>query len=178
MQVAAAETTTVPPKPKPAPVPGSDVLRIIDEAGSLHKVGRDEFLKLARQQFKAKTHAGESTFAGVSLVDLLKSVGVRFEAGLRGKGAPTVAICEATDGYRIVVSLLEIDPATADRKMMVVDEQDGKPLGARTGFYRLVIPDDKREIRWIRNLQTIRVVNLADFPLQGSPETETGKQKQ
>jgi hypothetical protein len=92
---------------------------------------------------------------------------------LRGKRTPTVAIFEATDGYRVVLSLVEIDPSTTDRLAVVADEQDGKPLDARLGPYRLVIPGDKREVRWIRNVRTIRVVNLVDFPLAKALDANT-----
>lgn len=167
LPVAAAETGGKTGE-RPAAVPGSDVLSVIDESGAAHKVGRDEFLKLPRQKVKAKGHDGAAEFQGASLVDLLESIGVKFGTGLRGKHAPTVVICEAADGYRVVITLLEIDPGTTDRLAIVADQRDGKPLDAHTGFYRLLIPDDKHEIRWIRNLQTIRVVNLRDFPIQAS----------
>ncbi len=166
LPIAAAETGGKAPGRLDSGVTGRDVLTVIDEAGTSHKVGRNEFLKLPRQTVKAKGHDGVAEFQGAPLVELLESIGVKFGSGLRGKHAPTVAICEAADGYRVVITLLEIDPATTDRLAIVADQRDGKPLDAHTGFYRMVIPDDKHEIRWIRNLQSIRVVNLRDFPLQ------------
>jgi hypothetical protein len=141
------------------------LLDVIDEAGVQHTIDREAFLRLPRQSANVKSRDMDAGFQGASLVDLLTSVGVKFGSDLRGKRTPTVAIFEATDGYRVAMSLVEIDPSTTDRRAIVADEQDGKPLDARLGPYRLVIPGDKREVRWIRNLRTIRVVNLIDFPL-------------
>jgi hypothetical protein len=146
--------------------PTEYLLDVIDEAGVKHAVDREAFLRLPRQSANVKSRDTDTGFQGASLVDLLSSVGVKFGSDLRGKRTPTVAILEATDGYRVVLSLLEIDPSTTDRQAIVADEQDGKPLDARLGPYRLVIPGDKREVRWIRNVRTIRVVNLVDFPLK------------
>jgi hypothetical protein len=111
-------------------------------------------------------------FEGVSLSDLLQSLGVGFGEQLRGKRAATVAVCEATDGYRIVIGLLEIDPATTDKLVLVANRRDGKPLDEKEGSYRLVIADEKRPIRWLRMLRTIRVLNLNTLPIGESSKSE------
>jgi hypothetical protein len=98
---------------------------------------------------------------------LRRSVG--FGEKLKGRRAATVAIRDASDGYRIVISLLEIDPATSDKVAIVADRRDGELLSEKEGPYRLIMPGEKREIRSIRNLQSIRVVNLKDFPLDRLP---------
>jgi hypothetical protein len=160
------------PSEKPASTTiGDDKLVVIDEASQSHSLSHDDFRQLTRQKVKATTHNGVAEYQGVSLVDLLKSVGVKFGDDLKGKRASTVAICDASDGYRVVLALLEIDPATTDRLALIADERDGRPLDAKQGPYRLVIPSDKREIRSIRNLRTIHIVNLKDLPIERS----TGK---
>jgi hypothetical protein len=76
-----------------------------------------------------------------------------------------VIVLEAHDGYRVAVALLEVDPATTERLALVADRRDGQPLDEKEGPFRLVIPDDKRPVRWIRMIRTIRVLNLKDAPL-------------
>jgi hypothetical protein len=163
-----------PASEAPAQAESSEhLLDVIDEAGVKHTIDREAFLRLPRKSVDVKSRDMDTGFQGVSLVDLLSSAGVKFGSDLRGKRTPTVAIFEATDGYRVVLSLLEIDPSTTDRLAVVADEQDGTPLDARLGPYRLVIPGDKREVRWIRNVRTIRVVNLVDFPLVKALDANT-----
>jgi hypothetical protein len=74
-------------------------------------------------------------------------------------------LVEATDGYRVAISLLEIDPATAGRNVLLADRKDGKPLEEKEGPYRLVVPDDKRQVRWIRMIRAMRVVDMNKIPL-------------
>jgi hypothetical protein len=140
---------------------------VIDEAGKAHKVTRDKFARLPRTTATASDHGADAKFTGASLVDVLSSCGIQFGDGLRGVRAPTVAILEATDDYRVVLSLLEIDPDTTDKLALIADERDGEPLSSQEGTHRLVLPGEKRQIRWIRNLETIRIVNLKDFPFDG-----------
>ncbi len=169
-----AAEVAAPASEAPAPSgSGEYLLDVIDEAGVKHAIDREAFLALPRQSANVTSREMDVGFQGASLVDLLKSVGVKFGSDLRGKRTPTVAIVEATDGYRVVLSLLEIDPSTTDRMAIVADEVDGKPLDARLGPYRLVIPGDKREVRWIRNVRTILIINLVDFPLDKSLDVDT-----
>jgi molybdopterin-dependent oxidoreductase-like protein protein len=164
--LARASLAKAPPAKASSEASVADRLVVVDEAGVEHSLARKDFLRLDRQKVKGKTHAGEAEFEGPSLVELLKSVGVKFGEDLKGKRAPTVAVCDAADGYRVVITLLEIDPATTDRVAIVADTRDGKPLDAKQGPYRLVIPSDNREIRWIRNLQEIQVTNLKNALLE------------
>jgi len=154
---------------KPATEP---ILTVIDEAGSRHQITAADLSRLPRQKLKAKSERIDGEFEGVSLVDLLKSAGVAFGDGLKGKRAATVAVCEAADGYRVTFALLEIDPDTTDRHVLVADHRDGQPLGDKEGPLRLVIPGEKRPIRWIRMLRTIRILNPEDSPKDALPTTK------
>jgi hypothetical protein len=138
-------------------------LSIIDESGATHSVAPEGIAKLPHHKFNAKDHDRESEFEGVLLVDLLKSVGVEFGDQLKGKRASNVIVLEATDGYRASLALAEIDPDTSDKVVLLADRRDGQPLGEKESPYRLVIPSEKRPLRWIRMIRTIRVVNVNDL---------------
>jgi DMSO/TMAO reductase YedYZ molybdopterin-dependent catalytic subunit len=166
VRVASAEIAAPQADKANAPAVAGARLDVIDEAGAEHKMNRSDFVRLPRRSAKVKIHEAEAEFEGVPLVDLLTSAGVKFGDDLKGRRAATVAILEATDKYRVVVSLLEIDPQVVDRTVLVADKRGGQLLDAHEGPYRLIIPGDKREIRWIRNLRTIRVVNLIDLALR------------
>jgi hypothetical protein len=174
--VATAEVALSPSETQPRSAAEEHLLDIIDEQGARHTIDRRLFLRLPRHEVEVKDHDLDVKFQGASLVDLLESIGVKFGSELRGKRTPTVAIFEAADGYRVVVSLLDFDPATTDRLALVADQRDNQPLDAHLGPYRLVIPGDKRAVRWIRNIRTIRVINLIDLPLIESPNEDAPSQ--
>src|SRR5262249_40034928 len=138
---------------------------VIDEGGKSHTVFATALGKLTRHKAEASDHDQKVMFEGVQLVDLLQSVGIAFGKELRGNRTPTVCIIEASDGYRVVVTLLEMDPATTDATILLVDRRDGEPLSEKEGPFRLVIPTDKRQVRWIRMIRTLRVVNLKNLSL-------------
>ncbi len=67
-------------------------------------------------------------------------------------------LVEATDGYKVVFALAEVDPAFATREILLADKRDGKPLEAKEGPLRIVAPGDKRPARWVRQVTTFRIV--------------------
>jgi len=64
-------------------------------------------------------------------------------------------IAEATDGYRVVFSLAELDPQFGNTAVLVANEIDGHPLPEHDGPLRLVVPGDKRQARWVRMLRSL-----------------------
>ena len=157
---------------RPARSAASGTLTVIDGGGAVHTIAPADFAQLPQQTVKATSHDKESEFSGASLIDLLKSCGVEFGEKLKGKRAPLSPFWTPPTATAIVISLLEIDPATTDKVAIVANRRDGQPLSAKEGPYRLVLPGEKREIRWIRNLQSIHIVNLKDLPLDKSTTEE------
>ena len=86
-----------------------------------------EFAKLPRQMVHAKDHDGkEADYEGVAVVELLKAAGVKLGQDLRGKALARYLIVEASDGYRAVFALPEIDPAFSERVILLADRRDKK----------------------------------------------------
>jgi hypothetical protein len=69
-------------------------------------------------------------------------------------------LVEAADGYRVVIALPEIDPAFNDKQFVLAFFKDGKPLDDKEGPYRIVIPDEKRMARWVRQVTTLKIVDV------------------
>jgi DMSO/TMAO reductase YedYZ molybdopterin-dependent catalytic subunit len=115
---------------------------------------------LARTQVKASAHGQALDCTGVALVDLLRHAGAIPDAPLRG-GAQLGRRVEvlARDGYRVTFSLGELDPEFGNRQVFLVDRCDGRPLPDETGPLRLVVPEDSRPARWIRQIQRISVLS-------------------
>lgn len=149
----------------PAPSPSDGVITLIDEAGKKRLIDADDLAALARRKVEVRDKEAVKHYEGVALVDVLKHFGVGFGDALRGKRAAVVALCDARDDYRIPISLLEIDPETGDETAIIADRCDGQALAASEGPFRLVMPGDKRQIRSIRMLKKIQIVNLRDVQL-------------
>ncbi len=105
--------------------------------------------------------AGESTkFEGVSLTALLERSGVAFGETLKGKRMASCLLVEAADDYRVVFALPELDPAFTSKQIILAFSKNGKPLGEKEGPYRIVIPDENRMARWVRQVTTLKIVDV------------------
>ena len=119
----------------------------------------DDLSKLKQTEVKAKDKEGkEHTFKGVRLVDLLDSAGVTLGKDLRGENLTKSVLVKAADGYQVVFSLAEVDPEFTDQTIIVAHQVDGKSLPKGEGTFRIVVPNDKRPTRWVRDLTSIKVV--------------------
>ncbi len=101
-----------------------------------------------------------TTYAGVWLPDVLKKAGVPLGPGMRGSTLSGYVMARASDGYQVLFSIGELDPAITDGQFLLADMADGQPLFAENGSFRLVIPQDKRGARSLRMLTTLDVVLL------------------
>lgn len=99
----------------------------------------------------------QETYAGVPLMDLLAKLGVAHGKDLMGKALEQYVVATGSDGYVSVVALGEVDPEVHPGTVLVADAMDGKPLDAKTGPFRLVVSEDKRPARSVRNLVKIEV---------------------
>jgi DMSO/TMAO reductase YedYZ molybdopterin-dependent catalytic subunit len=145
--------------PAQDPAPTSDV--VLSVGGDVPRPLRltaPEFARLPRQTVLAKDHDGkEAEYAGVPLVEVLKTAGVKFGQDLRGPALATYLVVEAADGYRAVFALPELDPAFTDRVILLADRRDGKPLGGNADPLRVIVPGEKRHARWVRQVIGLKV---------------------
>ena len=100
------------------------------------------------------------SYEGVLVGELLKRAGAPVGRDLSGKAVATYVRASAKDGYQVVFSLAELDPAFTPNDIIVADTIDGKPLFDYQGPFRIVAPHDKRGARSIRMLQRLEVVRL------------------
>jgi hypothetical protein len=113
---------------------------------------------LPRVKVEAKEHDGKAaTYEGVLLGSILEHAGVPRGEKLRGKALRAVVVITASDGYEVVFTLADTDPAFTDRVILLADKKDGKPLPEHEGPFRIVAPAEKRPARWIRNVLTIAI---------------------
>jgi hypothetical protein len=79
---------------------------------------------------------------------------------MKGKRLATCLLVEAAGDYQAVIALPELDPAFTDKQVVLAFLRDGKPLTEKEGPYRIVIPDEKRMARWVRQVATLKIVNV------------------
>lgn len=114
-------------------------------------------------------HKGEMQhYEGVRLSDLLAKAGVPLGEKLRGRGLTTYVVARASDGYAVVYSIAELDPAMTDNQVIVADTMNGKLLEPKEGPLKIVVPGDKRPARWIRMLTDLRIESAVN-PSESSP---------
>jgi hypothetical protein len=107
---------------------------------------------------RAKGHNGvESQFEGVPLSEILARAGVPAGKELRGKAVALYLVVEAADSYRAVFALPELDPAFAERVILLADRRDGKPLSDHEGPLQVIVPGEKRHARWVRQVIRFKI---------------------
>lgn len=134
------------------------LLTVSGEVATPLKLTAADLAKLPHRSVRAKAHDGkEAAFDGIELGDVLKLAGVKFGEQLRGKDLALFLVVGAADGYHAVFALPELDHAFTDRIIILADRRDGKSLAEKEGALRIVVPDEKREARWVREVVTFTI---------------------
>ena len=136
-----------------ASAPATLTVRGLD--GRERAVSSADLARLPRHDTTVSAHEVSGRYSGVALTDLLALVGAPLGDSLRGRSLATFVTVEATDGYRVLFSIAELDSRFTDRVVIVADAKDGRALPAAEGPYRLIVPGEKRPARWAR--QVVRI---------------------
>lgn len=107
-------------------------------------------------------------YEGVLVSEFFSKAGAPMGRQLRGAMMTTYVLAEASDGYRVIFSMAELDSDFADSDAIVADTLDGATLGPNEGPFKLVVPHDKRPARWVRMLQSLTVSQIPNGGRLGS----------
>jgi DMSO/TMAO reductase YedYZ molybdopterin-dependent catalytic subunit len=145
-----------------ADAPAEDLLDIRGDLPNPRRIGASELHNLPRVNVHTtdpRDPGKEIVYSGTPLVEALKVGGLLVDSGMAGiRDAITMTVLvEATDGYRAVFSLAELDPELTDRIVLLADAKDGQPLSPREGPFRIIVPGEKRPARWIRQVKALTV---------------------
>jgi DMSO/TMAO reductase YedYZ molybdopterin-dependent catalytic subunit len=144
--------------PAPFAAAGEVVFRLGGDVERPQQWTLDDLAALPRREVRTRDRDGtEATFAGVVLVELLRLAGVPLGETLRGSNMALYLLVEAADGYRVVFALPGLDPAFTERVVLLADQRDGQPLAMAEGPLRPVVPDEKRQARWGRQVGSCTV---------------------
>jgi DMSO/TMAO reductase YedYZ molybdopterin-dependent catalytic subunit len=99
----------------------------------------------------------DHVYSGVILSTILQKAGVTSGKDLRGKNLTKYVLIDATDGYEVIFALAELDKDFTDRTIILADMMDGKPLSAADGPFRIIVQDEKKPARCIKQVTGIKV---------------------
>ena len=145
-------------QPKPLPpnlVPAT--ITVIGINGTTATLSASDISKLPQQTVKVMDHGTPATFEGVLLTDVLSKVDLPVGEKFHNTGASYYLVVGAQDGYLAVFAWAELDSTFMDKSVYVVTSRDGKPLSGNDGPFELVVPDEKRGARWVRQVTTLRI---------------------
>jgi hypothetical protein len=135
-------------------------ITVQSESGKQTVLARGEIEALPRLKVTTAASGVSTVFEGVSLRAALEKAGVGFGETLKGKRMASCLLVEAVDGYRVVIALPELDPAFSDKVFVLAFLKDGKPLDDKEGPYRIVIPEEKRMARSVKQVTVLKIVDV------------------
>ena len=145
---------------------GSMGARVTD-TGTLQLLSKSRTLTITLADLKPMPHITvtvhnphtnvDETYSGVRLADLLTKVGAPLGHDLHGEALANYVVAIGSDGYKTVLALGEVDPSFHPGEVIVADAIGNERLDAHNGPLKLVVSEDKRPARWVRNLTTIEL---------------------
>ena len=144
----------------PAAQAWAQQLTIQNDDGKQTVLSRADLEALPHVKVQATAHDVSATFEGVAVKAVLEKAGIAFGEGMRGKRLASCLLVEAADGYKVVIALPEMDPGFTDKQVVLAFLKDGKAMDSKEGPYRIVIPDEKRPARWIRQVTGLKIVDV------------------
>ena len=104
--------------------------------------------------------SADETYSGVRLADILGPLKAPVGDGLRGEALAICIMATGADGYKVALSIAEIDPAFHPGEVIVADALNGKTLPPEIGPFRLVVTEDKRPARAVHKLVSIELKSI------------------
>jgi DMSO/TMAO reductase YedYZ molybdopterin-dependent catalytic subunit len=101
-----------------------------------------------------------ATYEGAALSEILKRAGAPEGESLKKDALQLCVMAKAADGYKVVFALAELDPSFSDKQVLLAFSRNGAALDTKTGPLRIVILDEKKHGRWIRQVTELEVVRV------------------
>jgi hypothetical protein len=142
-----------------APAAVARVLTVANN-GKTVTIAAADLKTLPRARAEIKDEGRTVVYEGVLVAEVLKRVDAPLGTAMRGDALTTFVVATATDGYQVVFSLAELDPALSGSEIIVADSADGKPLVEKQGPFRVVVPRDARPTRSVRMLDRLELTRV------------------
>jgi DMSO/TMAO reductase YedYZ molybdopterin-dependent catalytic subunit len=137
------------------------VISVTGQVKTPTKLTMTELKAMPSVKVTAEDHDGTTAvYEGIPLADILRRAGAPQGESVRGEALQLCVLVKATDGYQVAFSLAELDPLFTDRKVILAYLRNGLELDAKAGPLRLVIPDEKRQGRWVRQVTELEIIRV------------------
>jgi DMSO/TMAO reductase YedYZ molybdopterin-dependent catalytic subunit len=147
-----ATTLKAQTTPKPA------IVKISGEVTTPFDLTPADFAQMKQTEVVRKDRDGNNhTYSGVLLAAILQKAGTTLGKDLRGENLTKYILCEASDGYQVTFALAELDADFTDRLIILADKMDGKPLAPGDGPFRIIVQDEKKPARCMKQVTAIKV---------------------
>lgn len=144
-----------------AQTPVAATIQLTGMEAKNHTLTAADLAKLPQQEQSATDKDGTAhRYQGVAISDLLALMEVPQGKALHGNLLTRALLVTGADGYQVVFALPELDPTFAPQPVLLASRCDGKALPAGSGPYQLIVPREKRPARWVRQVVSLRVVEL------------------
>lgn len=147
----------VPVRQQPA---AEATLQVTGSVASPLSLTARDLKAMPRTSVTLKQDGRDVKYEGVLVGAILARAGATLGRDMTGAAVASYVVASASDGYRAVFSLAELDPEFTGSDIIVADTVDGKPLFDYQGPFRIVAPRDTRGARGVRMLQKLEVVRL------------------
>jgi hypothetical protein len=117
----------------------------------------------AKVEMKVEEDGKPVVYRGVPLARLLGD-----RAGGEGRAqmsalralADAVLLVHAPDDYQAAVSAAAVAMDPTGKRYLLATERDGRPLADGQGPVKLLIPDDPMHVRWVRQVDSVRLLTI------------------
>jgi DMSO/TMAO reductase YedYZ molybdopterin-dependent catalytic subunit len=134
-------------------------IKVTGEVTTAIDLKMDDLQKLPQTEVTRKDKDGKDhIYKGVVLSTILTIAGVTLGKELRGRNLIKYALVEASDGYQVVFALAELDKDFTDRNIILATQTDGQPLVPADGPFRIIVQDEKRPARCIKQVVGIKIL--------------------
>lgn len=128
--------------------------------GNQVRLSPSDFAKLKPTEVGASDHERPHRYRGVAVRDLLQLVDAPLGDKLRRPTLAHVVLIKGADGYVCAFALAEFEQGFTDRTIILASHDEGMPLSADLGPWRLVAPKDTRLARWVRQVVSLEVISI------------------
>lgn len=135
------------------------VVKITGEVTNPLTIGSADLQQYKQTTVTRKDRDGKDhIYSGVILSEILAKAGVTLGPELRGENLAKYLLVEASDGYQVLFALAELDKGFTDRAIILADKVDGQPLVAADGPFRIIVQDEKKPARCIKQVTAMKVM--------------------
>lgn len=131
----------------------------VRHAGCDGSVPLERMRTLPMRKATIKGHDGEaSTYRGAWLKEGLKLDCASFSSMDKKTMVRSAVRVGAADGYSALIALTETDSSFRERPVMLAWIKNGKPMETHDGPFQLIVPDDMRHARDVRQVTSLEVI--------------------